>query len=554
MTEWLVRGAISRRSLLRGGALGGLGLATAAVIGCGGDDDEEAAAPAATPVATVAAAATPEPAKTATLRFAATNPIPTLSPNSTAASESDLHAIYDALTRQHANDTGGAIEPGLATSWETPSGDGRTWVFNLREAEWSDGTKFTAEDVAWVHDFYKDPDSQSRLFSRVGTYESSKVIDDRTIEITTDYDPIFPKREGIVFILPKHIFADGSIDAEAFMGETPVSTGAYIGTNFLQGQRVDLVQSPATWHTNGGFTKVEYNWLTETTTRVAAFETNEIDFILGVPDIDTERVRGFNNVTTGGSPGNTNRAWDFANMPDKDPSPTNDPRVRAALNHALDRDGIIRTAYGGNGVPAKDQLLAQAVFGHQPDWAVPAYDPDLAKQYLRDAGFPNGTNISIDAQILTAASGKPILEATIGLWDDVGVTSDVRTIEVNVWRDRLYGRATEGRPGAFLMGWSSFLYEGALALQWHESSNPYGLWDNPEFDRLFEAVNKEVDGEERFNLYRQLMETERVENGGPSAFMNGSDGIIAWYHTVLDSSSYTPWTTPTIFFSEVSPA
>ena len=100
------------------------------------------------------------------------------------------------------------------------------------------------------------------------------------------------------------------------------------------------------------------------------------------------------------------------------------------------------------------------------------------------------------------------------LWKDVGVDTDVRTIEVNVWRDRLYGRATEGRPGAFLMGWSSFLYEAALALQWHVSTNPYDLWANPKFDELFAAVNREVDGETRNQLYRELMQEERIESGG----------------------------------------
>ncbi len=41
-----------------------------------------------------------------------------------------------------------------------------------------------------------------------------------------------------------------------------------------------------------------------------------------------------------------------------------------------------------------------------------AYDPDLAKQYLRDAGFPNGTTITIDAQILTAPSRRLSPRAT----------------------------------------------------------------------------------------------------------------------------------------------
>ena len=142
------------------------------------------------------------------------------------------------------------------------------------------------------------------------------------------------------------------------------------------------------------------------------------------------------------------------------------------------------------------------------------YDPDKARQLLTDAGLGSGASMSIDAQILIAPHLKPVLEATIGLWGDVGVDTDVRTIEVNVWRDRLYGRATEGRPGAFLMGWSSFLYEAALALQWHVSTNPYDLWANPKFDELFAAVNREVDGETRNQLYRELMQEERIESGG----------------------------------------
>jgi hypothetical protein len=167
--------------------------------------------------------------------------------------------------------------------------------------------------------------------------------------------------------------------------------------------------------------------------------------------------------------------------------------------------------------------------------------------------------MNIDAQILISPVLKPILEASIGLWEDIGVQTDVRTIEVNVWRDRLYGRATEGRPGAFLMGWSSFLYEAALALQWHESSNPYDLWANPTFDELFEAVNMEVDGEARNELYRQLMQEERVESGGaleagPSAFIAENPILLGFRTDVVESSSYVPWTTPEVRFENIVPA
>ena len=156
----ILNGRVSRRTFLRGSALGGVGLATAAVIGCDDDDDDDdsvAASPTPGGGSTPApSTSTPEPGKEITLNYAANNPIPTMSPNSTAASTSELHAVYDGLTRQVAQPGGGAtIDPGLAESWETPDGGGATWVFKLREAEWSDGTPFTAEDVKWVHEFYK---------------------------------------------------------------------------------------------------------------------------------------------------------------------------------------------------------------------------------------------------------------------------------------------------------------------------------------------------------------------------------------------------------------
>ncbi len=578
-------GRVTRRAFLRGSAIGGVGLATAAVIGCGDDDDDDGvaapaataapaapaataaaaaatAAPAATAAAAAAATAAPAaPAKEITVRWSGSNPIPTMSPNSTAASESEFHSIYDGLTRQVPQPGGGAnIEPGLAESWESAD-NGATWVFNLREAEWSDGTPFTAEDVAWVHDFYKDPESQSRLISRVGTYTGSRVLDDRTIEISTDSDPIFPKREAIVFTLPKHIFTDASIDAEAFMGATPVGTGAYVAQDFQQGQKVTLVKSPSGYRAGEikGVTMVDFNWISETSTRVAALEGGDIDFALQIPTIDADRVRSFDNTTVVNAPPTTNQAWDFANKPEDDPGITNDPRVRQALNYALDREGIIVAAYDGQTRPSKDQLITPDVFGHQADWPAIPYDPDRARQLITDAGLGGGASMNIDAQILIAPHLKPVLEATIGLWGDVGVETDVRTIEVNVWRDRLYGRATEGRPGAFLMGWSSFLYEAALALQWHVSTNPYDLWNNPKFDELFAAVNREVDGEARNQLYRELMQEERIHSGGaleagPSAYIAENPAIFAFRHDLIDAGSYIAWTTPSARFENIVPA
>ena len=571
----IIKHVVSRRGFLKGTAVGSLGLAAAAVIGCG---EDEAAAPAssggakpavtpAKPVtppskpeekkaAPAAAAPKPEVKKVAHMNFGSSTVMPTLSPNSTAASNSEFHAIYDCLTRQRPTATSNVVEPGLATGWETPDGKGKTWVFKLREAEWSDGQKFTAEDVKFVHDYYGDAANKSRLISRVGTVESTKVIDAQTVEITckASGDPILPKREGLVLQLPKHVYEDASINAEEVQGKTPVGTGAYVTSDYVQGQGVELTKAPNTWHDNLGFESISYKWITEQATRVAGFETGELDFILRAPLNEYTRLDALPNVTMVQPPANTNVAWDMANMPDKDPSITNDPRVRQAVNHALDRDGLVKVGWDGVSRPAKDQLITPNVFGHQTDFAVPAYDPDKARQLLKDAGLANGAKMTCDAQVLTGSYGKPVLEASLGLWNDVGIEVDARTIEVNVWRDRLYGRETKGRPGTFLMGWSSFLYEAALAWQWHASTNPYALWNNADFDAARDAANGAVDPDVRMKHYREMAVLEQVENGGPSAFLCESTVAYGIRDNVLDVSSYIPFSVSDIFFNEVKPA
>jgi peptide/nickel transport system substrate-binding protein len=566
----IIENVISRRGFLRGTAVGSLGLAAAAVIGCG---EEEATAPTAkakvTPAvavtppakpvekkATPAAAAKPAVKKVATLNHGSSTVMPTMSPNTTAASNGEYHAVYDCLTRQHAKEGGGTIDAGVATSWETPDGKGKKWIFKLREAEWSDGKKFTAADVKFTEEHYANPESKSKLFSRVSTMESAKVIDENTIEITCKKsgDPIFPKRQGIVFQLPKHIYQDASINPEEFMGKTPVGTGAYIATDFVSKQGVTLKKSPNTWHTNAGFETVNYKWITEQSTRVAALEVGELDFIMGVPLPDYERVGGFKNILALQAPANTNPAWDMANMPDKDPSITNDPRVRQAVNYSLDRMGMIQAAFDGVSRPAKDQLITPNVFGHQPDYVTPAYDPDKARQLLKDAGLATGAKMSVDAQVVSQPYTKAFLDASIGLFQDVGIDPQVKTIDVGQWRDRLYGRETKPRPGAFLMGWSSFLYEAGLAWGWHASDNPYALWKNKAFDEALEIANTAVDPDERMKYYGIAAEQEKVENGGPSAFIAEATTAYAYNTTVIDSSSYVPWVVPEIFFSDVRPA
>jgi peptide/nickel transport system substrate-binding protein len=87
-----------------------------------------------------------------------------------------------------------------------------------------------------------------------------------------------------------------------------------------------------------------------------------------------------------------------------------DIRVREAVVHAINRQGLVENFYGAYGEPAMN-LLPPLVWGHNDaieDWA---YDPELSKQLLADAGFPDGLSEVTIAQDLEDAAGDVVYEA-----------------------------------------------------------------------------------------------------------------------------------------------
>ena len=82
--------------------------------------------------------------------------------------------------------------------------------------------KVTAEDVKFAIEYYANADNKSSLKSRVNTIDHVDVMDLRTaVIVTAKPDPIIPRRQHLVFILPKHIFNDASKGKE-FQAEQAV--------------------------------------------------------------------------------------------------------------------------------------------------------------------------------------------------------------------------------------------------------------------------------------------------------------------------------------------
>jgi peptide/nickel transport system substrate-binding protein len=526
----LLQQRFDRRTLIRGGVLGGVGLATAAVIGCGGDDDDDGSASGGSTSA--------KPAKTVHLNNGASGGPPSLDPSSTAAADDIFWGIYDAPTRL---DRDFNVVPHLASSWERNPSNELEWIFNLNEADWSDGTKMTAEDVAFTYDYYRNPDNGSRLISRVGTVASTRVIDDQTVGITTkSLDPIIPRRAMFVLTIPKHIFED-SARGPAHQAQNGVGTGSYVAQ--FSDEKTELEASGTAWNSHSGVSSVSAFKIPEQTTRIAAFETNEIDIVAAIPTAEFPRVSGFSGAEVAGGRATSQLGWDIEYFE----GPTADPRVRTAIAHSMDVQTMVDVIWNGTTQPMHGQIAPEGIFGYTDRLKAFGYDPAESKRLLADAGFPNGFNIDFEFVSPYQPETKSFAEASAGYLNDVGIGTSVIPIELNVWRDGLYGN--KQRAPIHYSPWSCFAAEVSFAMTWYRKDNPGKFYDNPEWEAAYNAATAEVDDEKRRELYGDA--SVIAFNDPPAFWALESKSLYGWRPSVVE---WSPRVYPRVEFDNVKPA
>ena len=132
----------------------------------------------------------------------------------------------------------------------------------------------------------------------------------------------------------------------------------FLSENRTVGESISLKANPNYWGDAPEIQEVEIRTLEDESARLAALKSGEVDLILNVSPDFADQVPKFVNV-----PGAENMNVLLLN---KEPSITDDPRVRQALNYAIDKEAIAESLYSGYARPLKCSTVPPAAFGHNP--------------------------------------------------------------------------------------------------------------------------------------------------------------------------------------------
>ena len=362
----------SRRHLLRMGAFGGAGLALG--LGAGRRMPVAAAAPARQD-------AEPKPGGTIVMSLAdqdVTSFDPPVPPDN--MSIWTMLLFYEQLIRVAPD--GLSLEPGLAESWEV-SDDGMTYTFQVREAQFHDGTPFTAEDAAFCIPRAATVEGTPWAFIYQAV-DSAEAPDPRTLVI--NLKSVWVPFEADLAMFAASIFPKKAYEEQGdALFEKPIGTGPFRFVSRTPDVEVVLEKNPDYWqpgvpYLDGATFKV----LTDSNARVLQLQGGELDIATLVPYNQLEIFRGDAAYTV--YPENVARI-DVVSM-NNARAPFDDKILRQAINYAVNKDAIIQNVLFGNGEMATSYLPLMP--GRDPESPGYPFDLEKAKELVAQSQSPNG--------------------------------------------------------------------------------------------------------------------------------------------------------------------
>jgi peptide/nickel transport system substrate-binding protein len=410
--------------------------------------------------------------------------------------------IFDTLLRRNLKTL--QLEGNLAESWRLLNDT--TWQFKLRRGiKFHNGEPFDATAVKFSIERMLNPKQAAPGRTSIATIDRVEVVDPFTVNVVTKAPfPLLPVRMspghcGTVGIVPPKYLAQVG---DAGFAVKPVGTGPYKFVEWVKDERL-VLEANKDYHRGApAIDRLVFRPVPELTTRVAALLSGQADLVSDIPPDQVGKVKASGNarieVSTLGGFVIMMKITNYLM-----PGPWQDARVRKAMNYAIDMDTIIKTVLEGYGDVLGVPLEKEA-FGFNPNIKWYGYDPERAKALLREAGHPNGFEVTLHVPNRRYMNDIEVVQAMAQMLGKVGINAKVEVGEQSVYTTKW--RQRQLLP-VYMVAWGGAgIFDGDLLVNSLHSKSALAIHKNEALDKILEDAQGSNDPEKRKALYWKAQE------------------------------------------------
>ena len=405
--------------------------------------------------------------------------------------------IYDTLVQYREDTTD--IEPALAKMWENSS-DGLTWTFYLRQGvTFHDGSTFNAHVASYS---LNRPNVQLANFFN-STINHIIALDDYTLEVqlNTPYAPFLT----LIASTQNSIVSQAAVMhyGEEFENN-PVGTGPFKFVRWDRNDQILLQANDTHWSGKPAVDKFIFRSIPDNSIRFMELKAGHLH-AMEFPNTDVL------------SEIQTDPMLDLLMQPslnvgylamNTEKPPFDNLKVRLAINHAFNKAEIIEKLYQGTGIPAKNPI-PPTLWSHDDTIEDYPYDPELAKQLLAEAGYPDGFKTTLWALPIPRPyipNGQALAEILQSELQNIGIEATIVTHDWNTYIEK----TQNGEHDMAMLGWSAsadpdnFFY---YLLSKTNAQKPEALniafYRSDEMQDVLDKARTSTDRNERIELYKQ---------------------------------------------------
>jgi glutathione transport system substrate-binding protein len=410
--------------------------------------------------------------------------------------------------------------PVLAES-HTASKDGLVYTVKLKTGiKFHDNTPFNAEAVKATFDRVTNPDNKLKRYNLYKNIAKTEALDASTVRFTLK-EPFSPFINTLahpsgVIISPAALAKYGSKG----IAQNPVGTGPFKFVEWKATDYLKVEKFEGYW--KKGYPKVDsITWrpVVDNNTRAAVMQTNEAHFAFPVPPEAVETLGKKPSLEVTASPSIIQRYLSF-NTQQK---PFDNPKVREAINYAINKDALIKVAFSGFAMPAEG-VLPQGV-EHAAKLGPWPYNPAKAKELLKEAGYPNGFESTLWSAYNHTTAQK-VIQFVQQQLAQVGIKLQVQALEAGQRVERVESAQDPATAPVriYYVGWSSSTGEADWALRPLLASESFppklfntAYYKNAVVDNAISKALVTTDKAEKAKLYTEAQ--KQIWKDAPWAFL-----------------------------------